>query len=350
MKELRAAIRTYGAPGRGGKMAAGWAEALKSRGYSVHWVDVFQPGALEEILKCGIFFCTTSQDSPRDLRYLGPLLEVVEQAGCVVFPDRYSRWHFDDKIAQAWVFEALDIPSPRTWVFFDKEQAMEFICHAQWPLVFKLAAGAGSQNVRLVSSKCEARRLVNSMFGPGMKVYPLTPRLQKAIKNSRRRSLAISDLPRLGKTFFRLMASSLSKTNRHQGYVFFQEFVTDNDCDYRVTVIGDRAFTFSRGVRDNDFRASGSGKNQYPDLHDIDIRMIKLAFQVRDKLKGACIAMDFVRDRASGTYRLLEVSPSFVPEFVALCKGHFTPDLTWVPGEISPQECMVVDIMDRLGA
>lgn len=350
MSRLMAAVRTYGSPGHGGKMASGWAEALEGRGYSVHWVDVFQPGALDKIKECGLFFCTTSHDSPRDLRYLSPFLETVEQAGCLVYPDFYSRWHFDDKIAQAWLFEALDIPSPTSWLFFNKTSAIDFIDRAEWPLVFKLAAGAGSQNVRLVSNRREAKKLVNKMFGRGMRVYPFAPRLHKAIQSGRQRSMSMADLPRLCRTFFRLFSKSVSCSNRDRGYVFFQEFVPDNVCDYRVTVVGGRAFTFLRAVRDGDFRASGSGMIRHLESHEIDIEMIKLAFHVRDRLKGQCIAMDFVRDPRSGAYKVLEVSPSFVPDAVALCKGYYTQDLVWVSGQFSPQEFMVADVLARLSA
>lgn len=46
-------------------------------------------------------------------------------------------------------------------------------------------------------------------------------------------------------------------------YVYFQDFIPGNDFDTRVTIIGDRAFGFTRNVRPGDFRASGSGNVGY---------------------------------------------------------------------------------------
>ena len=43
-------------------------------------------------------------------------------------------------------------------------------------------------------------------------------------------------------------------------YVYFQKFLPNNKYDIRIVVIGDRAFGFIRYNRENDFRASGSGK------------------------------------------------------------------------------------------
>ena len=39
-----------------------------------------------------------------------------------------------------------------------------------------------------------------------------------------------------------------------RGYVYFQDFIPDNQFDTRVTVIGNRAFAFIRKVRPGDFR------------------------------------------------------------------------------------------------
>lgn len=339
------AVRTYGGTGQGGRMATGWADALVRRGYDINWINVFEPDALDRILACDAFFCTTNQDSPRDLRYLGSLLEVVERSGCKVFPDRHSRWHFDDKISQVWLFRSLGIPAPQSWVFFDHKSAREFVRGARFPLVFKLAAGAGSENVKLVAAASDASKLVDRMFGAGMTVYPLGPRLRKGIRKNRPGSFSISDIPRLTRAAWNLVGSSMSRANRDRGYVLFQEFVPDNDCDYRVTVIGNRAFVFRRRVRDNDFRASGSGRIFYPDAADTDPLLVRLAFAAQEKLKGDCIAMDFVYDKRDGLYKLLEVSSGFIPEAVRSCKGYFDRELNWFPGNWSPQECMVADVL-----
>lgn len=46
-------------------------------------------------------------------------------------------------------------------------------------------------------------------------------------------------------------------------YVYFQKFLPNNTYDIRITVIGERCFGFIRYNRENDFRASGSGKIEY---------------------------------------------------------------------------------------
>jgi len=53
------------------------------------------------------------------------LLPVVEkELGLVTFPDQNTCWHFDDKIAQSYLFQAHKIPAPKTWVWYDRTGAV----------------------------------------------------------------------------------------------------------------------------------------------------------------------------------------------------------------------------------
>ncbi|NBB78317.1 MAG: hypothetical protein GVY36_02565 [Verrucomicrobia bacterium] len=333
------AIRSFG------RFSSGWAKAFKLRGFKVHWVDPFDPDALEVIRKCDAFFCTISQDRPEDLRFLPNLLDALEATGHPVYPDRSMRRAFDDKLMQHWLFKLLGFDTPAAWLFFDIKSALKFIDSARYPMVFKLARGAGSQNVRLVSTKHEARSLVMRMFRRGLKTYPPVQTFSNAVNAKRKEGFRIRDALRLIRSSFRLLATSFSTRNREHGYVLFQEFIGGNECDYRVTIIGDRAFVFYRRVRNNDFRASGSGRLSYPPPDSVDHDLLSAAFIVRDRLGCSMIAMDFVKDFASGAYLLLEHSFSFVPEPVGNCPGFFDRDLQWNPTVQDPEYWMVDDFI-----
>ena len=79
-------------------------------------------------------------------------------------------------------------------------------------------------------------------------------------------------------------------SGKERGYVYFQDFIPDNDHDIRVVVIGDKAFAIKRMVRENDFRASGSGSILY-EKHHFDESIIKLSFDLAEKLKTQCVAL-----------------------------------------------------------
>ena len=62
------------------------------------------------------------------------------------------------------------------------------------------------------------------------------------------------------KSFFRLfiVSSAIKLLPLEKGYVYFQDFIPNNDTDTRIVVIGDKIIGERRGVRNGDFRASGS--------------------------------------------------------------------------------------------
>jgi hypothetical protein len=49
------------------------------------------------------------------------LLPVIErELKLVVYRNQNTCWHYDDKIAQAYLLEAAGIPVPKTWVWFER--------------------------------------------------------------------------------------------------------------------------------------------------------------------------------------------------------------------------------------
>ncbi len=72
-----------------------------------------------------------------------------------VFPDYGARFQYPGKIGQARLFQALEAPHPRTWVFDDtthfRRRAKEVV-DTGFPLVFKLDWGGGGDTVFLLQS------------------------------------------------------------------------------------------------------------------------------------------------------------------------------------------------------
>jgi hypothetical protein len=131
-------------------------------------------------------------------------------------------------------------------------------------------------------------------------------------------------------------------TGLEYGYAYFQEFVPDNDHDIRVIVIGDKAFAIKRMVRENDFRASGSGNIQYA-RELFDLKTIKLAFEIYNKLGSQCSAMDFVH--LNNEPKLVEISFGFAPKAYESCPGYWDQNLSWYEGDFDPYGWMVEEVL-----
>jgi len=278
------------------------------------------------------------QSNPKDILIARSVLFALEHAGIRVFPNFQTAWHFDDKVAQKYLFEALDIPAVPAQVFVDHKQALSWIARSGFPKVFKLRRGAGSSGVRLVKNPREARRLIKKAFRSGFPVYDPWGSLKERVYKWRIGKFSIAEVLK-GIIRFVWHPEFSLVLGRERGYVYFQEFVPDNDTDIRIFVVGDRACAVTRHTRPNDFRASGSGLLDY-DPSRIDRRVLEAGFEVSRKIGGDALAMDFVV-KTNGDPFLIEVSYGSPVEFYDQCPGYWDQHLQWHSGPVNTQAWMV---------
>lgn len=328
-----------------------WAEAIRFHGAEARRLDLLGPHPLEQVEGCaGVMWHWPHY--PHEVRWAAlPLLRIIEERLRIpVFPDMATCWHFDDKIAQGYLLDALDVPHPETWVFWRKAEAQAWCEKAEYPVVAKLSGGAGSQNVRLIRSPVEAHRYVEACFsGSGIVVRPVLPaggwacwraRLKRAAKR------AAQAVPYVLANRFPALPDQ-TYWMPQKNYALFQEFVAGNEFDTRVTVIGDRAFAFRRLNRSGDFRASGSGKIDYEPAA-IDLRCVRLAFDAARKLKSQSMAFDFLFRGEAREPVVGEISYGYADWAVEKCAGHWDSAMNWHAGHLWPEEAHVEDFLVRI--
>lgn len=323
-----------------------WAEALEAAGHVVQWVDVHRADILDQIRDCDGFMWRWAHfgGMSRVARRLLPVIE--NELGLCVYPDQKTCWHYDDKIAQAYLLKAKALPIPETWVFFDREAAIEWSGTATYPLVIKLSAGAGSSNVRLVHDAAAAKDWIDRMFSQ----WQTSLAEEETSASIAKRAADAASLLATGQS-----PSNLREDHEPQrGYVLFQEFLENNNFDTRITVIGNRAFGFRRMNREGDFRASGSGELSY-DMDAIDLRAIRLGFVTAAALGTQSVAIDGLK--RGDEWVVGEISYTYMSSAVHDCSGHWELDgepldgeLRWVEGAIWPEEAQIKDFMTRLRA
>lgn len=336
-----------------GSFAERWAEALDKRGARVRRIDLLGADPLKQVAGCdGVMWHWPHY--PHEVRMAAlPILRVIaEHLRIPVFPDLATCWHYDDKIAQSVLLDALEIPIPKTWVFWRKPEALAWCAKAEFPVVAKSSAGASSQSVCLIRTGAEARAYVERCFsGSGILFAPPLPHAR--LPRWRRR---------LGNAAKRLWpAAAYALANRypdfpdpafwmpHKNYALFQEFLPDNEYDTRVTVIGNRAFAFRRFNRPNDFRASGSGRIDH-DPAAIDGRCLRAAFAAARKLGSQSMAFDFLFRGRNGAPVVGEISYCYADWAVERCPGHWDSELNWHAGHLWPETAHVEDFLKRVEA
>ena len=289
-----------------------------------------------------------SHGNPADELVARQIIAALESRGLVVFPNVATCWHFDDKVAQKYLLEAIGAPFIPTWVFTNVKDALQWVGQASWPKVFKLRCGAGSRNVRLVRSRAEAQALCRRAFGRG---FPASASYfsdaSVRLKRVQAKGQLLRKIVRLPWSFFHYLTLTASLPVQ-RGYIYFQEFLSGNTFDTRITIIGKRAFGYRRMNRANDFRASGSGDPSYqPDR--IDKRCVEIAFKVADQLATQSVAFDFLFSPQQNPM-IGEISYCYVASMVHACEGFWNNQGGWHKGHVWPEDAIIEDLLLALSS
>lgn len=313
---------------RKGSFSEKWIFYCESKGIPYKIVNAFSDDLMCQLDDCDAFMWHYHHNIKSDSIIAQKILNSVEQSGKAVFPNHRTAWHFDDKLGQKYLLEGIHAPIVRTYAFYDKDSANKWLENVSFPKVFKLRGGAGSSNVRLVKSKGDAKKLIKKSFDKGFKELDIVETLKYQWNKYRTGRITMRNM--FNFSVVTIWHYLVGVNNREHGYVYFQDFIPGNTFDLRIVVVGEKAFGIKRMCRDNDFRASGSGKLIY-DHMEIDERCIKMSFEVAARLETQCIGFDWVFDKDGNPF-IIEMSYGFTPEAYLKCDGFWTSDLEWHPG------------------
>lgn len=330
---------------RRSSFGAFWIEYCKKNNVSHIVLDAYLNNIVDLCRPADIVMMDHHQGDPRDVLFAKQLLYSLEQSGKIVFPNFRTGWHFDDKLGQKFLFEALGIPSAKSWVFYDKKSAYRWMQSTSFPKIFKLRGGAGSANVMIAENIKQAKRLVDRAFGRGFPQYRGWDYVRDSFIQFRsRKKTLFSFLKSLARL---VVPNEFTRMHpREKGYSYFQEFIPNEGFDFRVIVIGRRAFAIKRGVRKGDFRASGSGLIFYEkDLFSDEL--IRLSFDINDKIGSSCLALDFVEDRNTKSLYVVEISYGFSVGGYYECPGYWTYDLVWHEEKIDSMNWIIEDLIEK---
>lgn len=321
-----------------GSFSDRWIEYCRKKNIKYKLVNCYASDIINQLADCDALMWHHSHMINEDTLFAKQLLFAVEQSGKKTFPNYQTCWHFDDKVGQKYLFEAIGAPFVSSYVFYSKQEALEWARNTTFPKVFKLRGGAGSTNVKIVRSERIACRLIRKAFGKGFAQFDRIVYLKERIRRYREgKDGIIGVLKGMGRLIIRTEFAKMHP--RERGYIYFQEFVPGNKYDIRIIVIGEKAFAIKRMVRKNDFRASGSGNILYEE-DNFPLNSIKLAFEMTQKLQSQCAAYDLVYNDL-GMPMVVEISYGFAIPGYDPCVGYWDINLQFHRGPFVPQEWMV---------
>jgi glutathione synthase/RimK-type ligase-like ATP-grasp enzyme len=322
-----------------------WAAYCEQHGIPFKRVDCYANDLITRLQDCNGLMWHFSQNNPKDILIAKQILFALEHTGFRVFPDFRTAWHFDDKVAQKYLLERIGAPLVPSYVFYDPQQALEWVRNTGFPKVFKLKGGAGSANVKLVHTRTQAERLVRRAFGRGFANYDAWGSFKERWRKFRMGKASIAE-PLKGLVRFFQPPPFAKALGREVGYVYFQDFMPNNDSDTRIIVIGGKAFALKRYVRKGDFRASGSGVFAY-ERELFDECCVQIAFDLTQRLQAQCVAYDFVFNPQNEPL-VVEISYGYTASGYDACPGYWDEALQWHEGKFDHEGWMVETLLKEL--
>ncbi len=323
-----------------------WIEYCKNHNINYKIVNCYDSDIIMQLKECdGLMWHWQHIDYKAKL-FAKQLILSLDRINFPVYPNSNTSWHFDDKLGQKYLLEAINAPMVKSYLFYDKESSLNWINNTSFPKVFKLRNGAGAFNVKLIKTKHEARKYINRVFGKGFESNHRGAILNEKIWHFKR-DKTVTTLIGIGRGIYRYIFPHKVYTMLpiEKNYLYAQDFIPNCDHDIRVFVIGNRAVTKKRMVREGDFRASGSGKMSW-DIGEEGKECVKIAFDVVDRLQAQSIAFDFVKDRDG--YKIVEISYAASPRGFPKALGYWTRDLEWIETPLRVEYFIIEDFIKSI--
>ena len=312
----------------------------------INWIKVncHSSSIHEDLKKCDALMWHHVHNDYLDEKIHSGLMMSLEASGKVVFPNFSSRWHFDNKIMQSYLFKSLEIQTPETFVSFDLIESLNWSRKAKYPQVFKLRKGAGSANVNIVKTANQAKKIIKKSFSSGFNPFDSIGYLERNFKKYQNNEISFLRMIKAAVRSF-IGTGYSKKSNKIKNEVLFQDFIPNDGFDIRIIVIDGKAFGIKRVVPKDDFRASGGGNIIY-DHNEIPIGAVKEAFRISTLLDADCMAYDFVVNQDE--LYLLEINYGFNPIKYIDCEGYWDANLIFNEVAFNPCGWMIDLVMKKL--
>lgn len=305
-----------------------WISYCETKGIPYEIIDCYKPDIISKLSKYSALLWNYSNYVISDLIEARNILQIADNLGLVTFPSPQMNWHFDDKIAELYALQSINARIPKGWVFYLKDECIDWLNNkAKYPIVAKLKAGSGSNNVKLLKNKKEAINYANRMFTTGFNSTPsIKYKAYSKLQSSKDIHMIISRVKKIPQ--FLNTRNNAKMMPIEKGYCLFQEYIPNDGYDLKVVVVNDKLTYFARRIRKNDFRASGGGDIFYDnDLISDDI--IKQSFMAAEKLNMSCVGFDFVVDKRTQKAKIIEMCYGFDAELAQNSKYYVDKNYKW---------------------
>ena len=246
--------------------------ACRDIGVPYRLVDISGPNWIDVVTNsgCDAFLVRPSALlTPWKQMFDERLRVMVHQLGKIIYPSLEEIWIYESKRRMHYWLKANGVPHPQTWVFYSRDDALDFASSVELPIVYKSDLGSGSSGVRIFRQRRALIRCVTRCFKKGIVRQNSDPR------------------------------------DRQWGCVVLQEFLPEV-AEWRISRVGDSYGGYPK-ARKGDFH---SGSNVRVTFEDPPKELLDLARETTEKGGFTSMGVDIFKT-ADGRHLVNELQTVF---------------------------------------
>jgi hypothetical protein len=243
-------------------------------GYDIEFVQFTELINLTNIPTDCHYIYTSSEDQKYLYKsFIEDQILFLQEYGCKVIPEyKYLRAN-NNKVFMELLRNSSnckELSSIHSKIYGTYEESIKEVESVEFPVVIKTAEGAGGSGVFQASNISEYKKIIRKVAASKNLYY---------------------DIKEIG------------RTKKHKGYIkessFRKKFIVQIMIrglknDWKVLVFGSRSYVLYRGVRTDDFRASGSGNFKFQ--NELPEGMLDFAYAVKEHFEVPNISLDIAFD------------------------------------------------------
>lgn len=181
------------------------------------WIESIIKGNFDGVLLRPSYFKQYWKDMYDERVYF-----IEKHLNLPIYPSYDEIFIYENKNNMEYWLKIHKIKHAETHIFYKKDEALEFLKTAKFPLVFKTKIGAAGLGVKFINNKRQAKRLIKRMF-PFQ--YFFARGFTKWFKHKKIKFLSIPLLD-----------------DKQYGFVMFQEKIENIKCEWRMIKVGESYF------------------------------------------------------------------------------------------------------------
>ena len=231
--------------------------------------------------------------------YLERLEILVTSLKYKTFPSLDEVRIYENKRYFAYWAIAHQLPHPKTWVYYNRNEALKATKAMKLPLVGKMNIGASGNGVQILHTKERVKEYINKAFSDGL-ISNTGPKFSqgKLIQRAWQKFTHPKELINRLRTYRDIAKDS------QKGFIILQEFIK-HDYEWRAVRIGDSFFAHKKIVSNG--KASGSLEKEYGNP---PTKLLNFVRQLTDSFGFTSVAVD-VFEPVEGQYLINEIQCIF---------------------------------------